>query len=130
MTALVIDAAARDDAMLVLEQDDTLVASDRKLLYRATREASCPALRYEHRRAAVEQLLALPDAITWCWAKGGDWWRHIEPIVTQVREVCTSPNKREARAPRSSGRVSGSHSAASAADDPKGRTSQTTPSPR
>jgi len=63
LTALVVDAAARDDAMLVLEQDDTLVVSDRKLLYRATREAGCPDLRYEHRRAAAEQLLALPDAI-------------------------------------------------------------------
>jgi len=66
LTALVVDTAARDDAMLVLEQDDTLVVSDRKLLYRATREAGCPDLRYEHRRAAVEQLLALPDAIAWC----------------------------------------------------------------
>ncbi|MEJ7705538.1 MAG: hypothetical protein WKF47_18790 [Geodermatophilaceae bacterium] len=87
LTALVVDAAARGDAMLVLEQDDTLVVSDRKLLYRATREAGCPDLRYEHRRAAVEQLLALPDAIAWCWAKGGDWRRRIQPIVTHVREV-------------------------------------------
>jgi len=87
LTALVVDAAARDDAILVLEQDDTLVVSDRKLLYRATREAGCPDLRYEHRRAAVEQLLALPDAIAWCWAKGGDWRRRIEPVVTDVREV-------------------------------------------
>ena len=87
LTALVIDAAAHNHAMLVLEQDDTLVASDRKLLYRATREAGCPDLRYEHRRAAVEQLLALPDAIAWCWAKGGDWRRRIQPVVTQIREV-------------------------------------------
>ncbi len=87
LTALVVDAAARDDAMLVLEQDDTLVVSDRKLLYRATREAGCPDLRYEHRRAAVEQLLALPDAIAWCWAKGGDWRRRIQPVVTHVRDV-------------------------------------------
>jgi hypothetical protein len=34
-------------------------------------------LRYEHRRAAAEQLLTLPDAIAWCWAKGGDWRRRI-----------------------------------------------------
>ena len=73
--------------MLVLEQDDTLVVSDRRLLYRPTREAGCPDLRCEHRRAAVEQLLPLPDAIAWCWAKGGDWRRRIEPVVTDVREV-------------------------------------------
>lgn len=85
--ALVVDAAQRSDAMLVLEQDDTLMASDRKLIYRATREANCADLRYEHRRAAAEQLLALPDAIAWCWAKGGDWRRRIEPVITEVREV-------------------------------------------
>ncbi len=82
LTALVVDAAGRDHVMLVLEQDDTLVVSDRKLLYRATREAACPDLRYEHRRAVVgvEQLLALPDAIAWCWAKGGDWRRRIHHL--------------------------------------------------
>jgi len=66
LAALIVDAAARGDAMLVLEQDDTLVVSDRRLLYRPTREAGCPDLRCEHRRAAVEQLLPLPDAIAWC----------------------------------------------------------------
>lgn len=87
LRTLVVDLADHDVAMLVLEQDDTLVASDRKLLYRATRDAGCPELRYEHQRAATEQLLALPDAIAWCWAKGGDWRRRIEPVVTDVRTV-------------------------------------------
>lgn len=71
LRAVVGDAARRGDAMLILEQDDTLIATERKLLYRAARDANCPDLRYEHRRAAAEQLLALPDAIAWCWAKGG-----------------------------------------------------------
>ena len=71
LTALVADAAIQDYAMLVLEQDDTLIVSDRKLLYLATRQAGCPDLRYEHHRVAVEPLLALPDAVAWCWAKGG-----------------------------------------------------------
>ena len=87
LRALVADAAQRGDALLVLEQDDTLIASDRRLIYRASRDADCVDLRYEHRRAAAEQLLALPDAIAWCWAKGGDWRRRIEPVVTEVREV-------------------------------------------
>jgi len=95
LTAIVADAATRDHAMLVLEQDDTLVVSDRaKLLYRATREAGCPDLRYEHRRAAVDQLLALPDAIAWCWAKGGD-------VLGEGRRLATThPTRRHAR-PRS-----------------------------
>jgi hypothetical protein len=87
LRALVTDAAQRGDAMLILEQDDTLVAADRKLLYHAARHENCPELRYEHRRAAAEQLLALPDAIAWCWAKGGDWRRRIAPVVVDVREV-------------------------------------------
>ena len=86
LRSLVVDLAGQDIAMLVPEQDDTLVASDRKLLYRATRDAGCADLRYEQ-RAATEQLLALPDAIAWCWAKGGDWRRRIEPVVTDVRTV-------------------------------------------
>ena len=44
-------------------------------------------LRYEHRRASTDLALAIPDAIAWCWAKGGDWRRRIEPVVTNVREV-------------------------------------------
>lgn len=87
LRALVVDVAERGDTMLVLDQDDTLVAADRTLLYRAVREEGCPNLRYEHRRAATEQLLALPDAIAWCWAKGGDWRRRIEPVVADVRVV-------------------------------------------
>jgi hypothetical protein len=87
LRSLVVDLAAQDVAMLVLEQDDTLVDSDRKLLYSATRDAGRADLRYEHQRAASEQLLALPDAIAWCWAKGGDWRRRIEPVVTDVRTV-------------------------------------------
>jgi hypothetical protein len=51
-------------------------------------EAGCrETLRYAHRRAASELLLAVPDAIAWCWAKGGHWRRRVERIVTDVREV-------------------------------------------
>jgi hypothetical protein len=46
-----------------------------------------PRLRYEHQRASAEQLLAIPDAIAWCWVKGGHWRRQIEPAVTSVRTV-------------------------------------------
>jgi len=60
------------------------------------RLGSAPALRprqggaataLEHRRASAEQLLAILDAIAWCWAKGGHWRRRIQPAVTTVRQV-------------------------------------------
>jgi hypothetical protein len=96
--ALVGDAARRGDGMLVLEQDDTLLSWDNQRLIEFTREAGCrDTLRYEHRRAATELLLAAPDAVAWCWAKGGDWRRRIEPIVTDVRIGLTGP--RQARSP-------------------------------
>ena len=41
LRALVADAAQRGDAILVLERESTLIASDRKLIYRATRDAAC-----------------------------------------------------------------------------------------
>ncbi|ODU06422.1 MAG: hypothetical protein ABS81_04765 [Pseudonocardia sp. SCN 72-86] len=88
LEALINDCTARGDAVLVLEQDDTLLSWDKQQLITLTRDAGCrDTLRYEHRRAAAEPLLALPDAIAWSWAKGGDWRRRIEPVVTNVRTV-------------------------------------------
>jgi len=84
---LVDDAAHQGDTLLVLEQDDSLLDWDRRRLYALARDAQLPLLRYEHRRASAEPLLAIPDAIAWCWAKGGDWRRRIEPAVTTVRNV-------------------------------------------
>jgi hypothetical protein len=87
LRALVADAACQDDALLVLEQDDSLLEWDRRQLYSLARQARLPLLRYEHRRASAEQLLAIPDAIAWSWAKGGDWRRRIQPVVTSVKRV-------------------------------------------
>ena len=87
LRGLVEDAAGRGDTLLVIEQDDSLLDWDRRQLYALTREARLPLLRYEHRRASAEQLLAIPDAIAWCWAKGGDLRRRIEPAVTTDRQV-------------------------------------------
>lgn len=85
---LVTDAAQRGDARLVLERDDSLVTSDRRALYRAVRGLGVvDTLAYEHRRPATEMLLALPDAVAWCWAKGGDWRRRVETVITHVHKV-------------------------------------------
>ena len=83
---IVADLSGQPD-LLVLEQDDSLLDWDRRLLYRLTRNAKADGLGYEHRRAATEALLAVPDAIAWCWAKGGDWRRRIEPVVLAAHEV-------------------------------------------
>lgn len=88
LRAIVEDAASRGDSMLVLEQDDSLVSWDNQKLIEFTRATGCrDTLRYEHRRTSAELALAVPDAIAWCWAKGGDWQRRVEPVVTNVRAV-------------------------------------------
>lgn len=87
LRGLIDDATHQEDTLLVLEQDDSLIDWDRRQLYALARNAHLSRLRYEHRRASAEQLLAIPDAIAWCWAKGGHWRRRIEPVVTTVRQV-------------------------------------------
>lgn len=84
LSALIDDlATSAVDTVIVLDQDETLVQSDRRLLYRAVRDVGREGtLRYEHRRAATEQLLGIPDAFAWCWAKGGYWRSHIRSVVT------------------------------------------------
>jgi hypothetical protein len=89
LSALMADLADdADEIRVVIEQDDTLIASDRKLLYRAAREAGRgDTIHYEHSTAHAEPLLALPDVLAWCWARSGDWRRRITPILTATRTV-------------------------------------------
>jgi len=87
LRGLVSDTADLGDTVLVLEQDDSLLDWDRRQLYALARDARLPLVRYQHQRASAEQLLAIPDAIAWCWARGGDWRRRIQPVVTTVRRV-------------------------------------------
>ena len=87
LRGLVADAAGTG-GLLILEQDDSLMSWDKQRLIELTREFGCrDTLRYRHERAAAEQLLALPDAIAWCWAKGGEWRKRIEPVVETIRLV-------------------------------------------
>jgi hypothetical protein len=88
LSAIVTDCAASGAHLLVLEQDDSLLRWDNQLLIELTRTAGCrDNLRYEHKRAATENLLVIPDAVAWCWARGGDWRKPVEPLVTTRRTV-------------------------------------------
>lgn len=89
LTALIQDLAAGGaEVRLIIEQDDSIVAADRHLLYRLARTADCAdTLHYRHGRAHDEPLLALPDLAAWCWARSGQWRRRIDPILAAVRTV-------------------------------------------
>jgi hypothetical protein len=84
-----VDAAASLGARsLVLDRDDSLVESDRYRLYGLVRKAGCEStLVYEHKSRHEECLLAIPDAIAWSWAKGGDWKRRAKPFIRSVTKV-------------------------------------------
>lgn len=89
LAAVVEDLAAIDSTtVLVIEQDDSLVRSDRHELYQLVRQAGiADVLEYRHQRAYEEPLLALPDVVAWCWVRSGEWRRRIGPIVASVRRV-------------------------------------------
>jgi len=91
LAALVKDLAAAGgsgDIQLVIEQDDSLVRSDRHELYQLARAAGLTdVLEYRHQRAHEEPLLALPYIAAWCWVRSGEWRRRIGPILGRVRTI-------------------------------------------
>lgn len=87
LRTLVYDHAGTD-TRIVLDQDDTMLSWDNQHLIEYTRIAGCrDTLHYEHKRPHADALLAIPDAIAWCWAKGGNWQQLITPTVSAVRDV-------------------------------------------
>lgn len=61
---------------------------DQQRLIEITPDVGCrDTLRYEHRRAREELFLAIPDAIAWCWARGGTWRQRVEPVVIKRQGV-------------------------------------------
>jgi len=87
LQGLVDDVGAGQPTLLVLEQDDSLVEHDRRFLYAAVRAAGLQDhVRYEHHRAKSELLLTVPDAVAWCWARGGSW-RELIRSITTIKEV-------------------------------------------
>ncbi len=88
LEAIVADASDIGAHRLVLEQDDSLLRSDQRLLYQQVRKVGCAeTLAYEHMRPSAECLLWVPDAVAWCWAKGGDWKRRVRSMVGDVRTL-------------------------------------------
>lgn len=88
LRAVVEDAVRWRAEMLVIERDDSVLEADRRLLYRAIRQPSgAVMLRYEFPRGHEEPLLAIPDAVAWCWNRGGHWWKRAREMVTVERAL-------------------------------------------
>jgi hypothetical protein len=87
LRALVEDHAVAG-ARIIFDQDDSMLSWDNQKLIEFTRATDCrDRLSYEHRKPHSELLLAVPDAIAWCWAKGGKWRTLVAPTVAAVRDV-------------------------------------------
>lgn len=85
---LVVDLAAAGAHRLVLEQDDSLLTSDRRTLRAAVHRAGVvDELVYEHLPPRSEPLLWIADAVAWCWTHGSLWQERVRPIVGEVHEV-------------------------------------------
>jgi hypothetical protein len=78
----IVEDAGQQQTLIVLEQDDSLIQWDRQFLYQAVRAVNqANSIRYEHHRAKSRLLLTVPDAIAWCWARGGEWRQRIEGVA-------------------------------------------------
>lgn len=82
---IVADLAASGATRLVIEQDDSLVKHDQRVLHAAVRAAEVvDVLSYEHLPARSEPLLWLPDAAAWCWAHGSTWRQRLSTVLGDV----------------------------------------------
>ncbi|WP_326957317.1 hypothetical protein [Amycolatopsis sp. NBC_01286] len=88
LDGLVADLASAGTRMLVIETDESVLDLDRRIFYRSSRQHGChETLEYRHHRAHEEPLLSIPDAIAWCWQRGGQWKVRARDFVREVRIV-------------------------------------------
>lgn len=103
---LVENLAGHGTRRLTIEQDDSLVQSDQRVLYSAVRQAGCAdRLHYLHLPGRSDPLLWIADAAAWCWTHGPEWRSRVQPRVTDVHRVDSakpgSPTVRKAAGPTS-----------------------------
>ncbi|WP_269306449.1 hypothetical protein [Aeromicrobium sp. HA] len=60
---------------------------DARVLASTLQERRATGITYSHQTLASQPLLALPDVIAWCWARGGDWRRRVQPVISEKRDV-------------------------------------------
>jgi hypothetical protein len=86
LTAIVEDAAATTER-LVIERDESTLEFDAQVLYQAVRRYSCAdTLHYELLAPHLDPLLWIPDAVVWAWAKGGEW-RQVVASYCSLRRL-------------------------------------------
>jgi hypothetical protein len=78
-------AAMMPASRIILERDDSVVDQDSAIIKAQLVEAGVEhVVGVDHLRAREEPLLAIPDALAWCWTKGGEWRKLAEPLIADV----------------------------------------------
>jgi hypothetical protein len=79
---IVLDLNAVGAHRLVIEQEDSMLLTDRAVLYTTVRGVGAQdTLTYEHLRPHAEPLLWIADAVAWCWTHGSSWREQIASVV-------------------------------------------------
>ncbi|MEV8376913.1 hypothetical protein AB0P21_29490 [Kribbella sp. NPDC056861] len=86
-----LEAIVRDNAAtaerLVVERDESTYGTDGKVLNAATHRFGCHGkLRWDLLAAKADPLLWVPDAVAWCWMRGGEWRRMIQGLC-EVKDL-------------------------------------------
>ncbi len=88
LTRLIRDHLERDVRRLIIEKEESRMDADRTILRKETQAVALrEPLTYEHLRGFEEPLLALPDALGWCWARGGHWRVRVKAMVRDVLQA-------------------------------------------
>ncbi|MFF1817477.1 hypothetical protein ACFVWG_09280 [Kribbella sp. NPDC058245] len=86
LEAIVRDCAGSAER-LIAEMDESLYESDLRTIREAAHRFGChETLRWSILVAKADPLLWVPDAVAWCWARGGDWKQAVAPFC-QLREL-------------------------------------------
>lgn len=86
LEALTEALAVQGRVRLVIERDDSVLVHDKRVLFDHVRKTGAD-MEYQFMRAHEECLLAIPDAVAWCWAKGGAWKQSVRPMVERVHRL-------------------------------------------
>lgn len=86
-----LEAIVRDNATtaerLVVEREESTYYRDGKTLNAATHRFGCHGLlRWDLLAPKEDPLLWVPDAVAWCWMRGGQWRRSVQAF-SQVRDL-------------------------------------------
>lgn len=68
---------------LILERDESVMQSDKRLIAQILREENTD-FTYRHAQPHEEPLLWVSDAVVWCFVKGGDWTRRSEALLANI----------------------------------------------